>query len=113
MALAPGAKYRRDWKGQGSVQRAAGGREIDVTAVVLVQAGTSALAVRQGVEMSPKNHAGGGPHRPGSCSTMGRASQRQRRADAGSEEGEAGVGERPVSGEEDSLQPQMVLPGSA
>lgn len=56
------------------MQRAAGGREIDVTAVVLVQAGTSALAVRQGVRMSPKGHAGGGPHRPGSCS-MGWASR--------------------------------------
>ena len=69
------------------MQRAAGGRKIDVTAMALVQAGTGAFAVRQGVGMRPKIHAGGGTHKPVSCSAMGQSSQRQRRADAGSEAG--------------------------
>lgn len=69
------------------MQRAAGGRKIDVTAMALVQAGTGAFAVRQGVGMSPKIHEGGETHKSVSCSAMGQSSQRQRRADAGSEAG--------------------------
>ena len=70
------------------MQRAAGGRKIDVTAMASVQAGTGAFVVRQGVGMGPKIHEGGETHKPVSCSAMGQSSQRQRRADAGSEAGE-------------------------
>lgn len=69
------------------MQRAAGDRKTDVTAMASVQAGTGTFAVRQGVGMSSKHHAGGETHRPVSCSAMGQSSQRQRRADAGSEAG--------------------------
>lgn len=63
------------------------GRKTGVAAMALIQAGTGALAVRQGMGMSPKNHEGGETYRPVSCSAMGQSSQRQRRADAGSEAG--------------------------
>ena len=80
------------------MQRAAGGRKIDVTAMALVQAGTGAFAVRQGVGMRPKIHAVGEHinlypallwvnHPRDSEGLM--LAQRQ---------GEAGVGETSVSG---------------
>lgn len=47
------ARQRRDHKGQGSVQRAAGGSETKVAAMLWVHAETSALAVRWGMGVCP------------------------------------------------------------
>lgn len=88
----------------------AGGREPNATAMALVQAGTSALTVRWGVQKPPKRGTAqtwvllcyGTSQRPRRAGPM--LAQRQKEATAGG---------GPVLGEEESLEPQMVLPGSA
>lgn len=93
----------------------AGDRKTDVTAMASVQAGTGAFAVRQGGDEFKAPHPGGETHRPVSCSAMGQSSQRDSEGlMLAQRQGRQALERDQFQGkEEDSLEPQMVLPASA